>query len=713
MLQVAVLRGEIRVVDVPEPALQPGGILVRTSHLLISVGTESAGIGGGKRESLLMKAIRNPQLVHKVIDRISSHGFQNTVDLVKGRLSNEQASGYSCAGVVLDVAPDVVGFRAGDRVACCGAGYANHAAVNFVPQNLAAKMPDSVSFEEAAFGTLGSIALQGIRRCSPSIGDRVVVVGLGLLGQLTVQMLRASGAVVIGVDVKDDPIQRALHLGMHHGFNAVAREFVAGVMERTEQHGADAVIVTAGGSDPSLLNRAFDACRRKGRVVLVGDVPIRIQRDKIYKKELDFFISTSYGPGRYDPDYEEKGHDYPFGYVRWTEGRNLEEVLRQMSAGLLTVQNLIDAVYPIEKASEAYASLASEKRPIGVLLDYKLKTDKEPRITSYLPSRAPAPSAKSGAIRIGVVGYGGYFRSMLFPLIKAHSGFYLSAVCSRTGLTVRGAVEKDGFLRGYTDYKEVLSDPDIDVIYIATRHDLHYPIAQAALEAGKAVFVEKPMTLKAEEGEKLVQLVEQKKALLTVGFNRRFSPHAALLKKLLRPIAGPKNIVYRVNAGALPAEHWLMDPVQGGGRILGEGVHFFDFMAFLTDAEPVRLHSASMGEKGRDDAVAVVEFADGSVGTLVYTGSGSAGAGKERVEVFAGGATFVLDDFRSLDVRGVDSKGLKTSKIEKGQKEQLQNFYEALRGFGDLGVTARDGYRATLCAEWAITQKINTAQVLK
>ena len=258
-----------------------------------------------------------------------------------------------------------------------------------------------------------------------------------------------------------------------------------------------------------------------------------------------------------------------------------------------------------------------------------------------------------------------------------------------------------------------MSDPDIDVIYIATRHDLHYPIAQAALEAGKAVFVEKPMTLKAEEGEKLVQLVEQKKALLTVGFNRRFSPHAALLKKLLRPIAGPKNIVYRVNAGALPAEHWLMDPVQGGGRILGEGVHFFDFMAFLTDAEPVRLHSASVGGKGRDDAVAVVEFADGSVGTLVYTGSGSGGAGKERVEVFAGGATFVLDDFRSLDVRGVDSKGLKTPKIEKGQKEQLQNFYEALRGFGDLGVTARDGYRATLCAEWAITQKINTAQVLK
>ncbi len=714
MLQVAVSRGEILVVEVPEPALQPGGILVRTSHSLISVGTESAGIGGGgKRESLVMKAIRNPDLVRKVMDRVSSHGFQSTMELIKSRISNEQASGYSCAGVVLEVAPDVVRFRPGDRVACCGVGYANHAAVNFVPQNLAVKVPDSVSFEEASFGTLGAIALQGVRRCAPSIGDRVVVVGLGLLGQLTVQMLRGTGAVAIGVDVKDDRVQRAMSLGMHDGFNSLARDFVAGVMERTEQRGADAVIVTAAGGDPSLLNRSFDACRKKGRVVLVGDVPIRIQRDRIYKKELDFFISTSYGPGRYDPEYEEKGRDYPFGYVRWTEGRNLEEALRQIAAGLLQVRPLIDATYPIEKASDAYASLASEKRPVGVLLDYHLKIEKEPRVTSYLPRRAPDSASKSGLIRVGVVGYGGYFRSMLYPLIKAHSGFTLAAVCDRTGLTVRGAVEKDGFARGYTDYREVLSDPDVDVIYVATHHDLHYPIARAAVEAGKAVFIEKPMTMTAQQGEELLRLVEQKKALLTIGFNRRFSPHAALLKKLLNPIAGPKIIVYRVNAGPLPPEHWLMDPVEGGGRILGEGVHFFDFLAFLTGAEPVAVHSASAGGRRRDEAVVLIEFADGSVGTLVYTGNGSGSAGKERVEVFAGGASFVLDDYRSLDVWGVNSKGLKTPKVEKGQKEQLQNFHDALRGRGDLGVTARDGYRATLCAELAITEKTSVAALLK
>jgi predicted dehydrogenase/NADPH:quinone reductase-like Zn-dependent oxidoreductase len=705
VLQVAIARGEVRVVDVPEPALQAGGVLVKTSHSLISVGTESAGIGGGgKKESLVVKAIRNPDLVRKVVDRVTSHGLQSTMDLVRSRMENEQPSGYSCAGDVLEVAPGVTAFRPGDRVACCGAGYANHAAVNCVPQNLVARIPEGVSFDEAAFGTLGAIALQGIRRCAPTMGDRVVVVGLGLLGQMTVQMLQASGAVAIGVDVRDDRVQRALSLGMSDGFNAAARDFVAGVLERTGERGADAVIVTAAGGDASLLNRSFDACRKKGRVVLVGDVPIRIMRDKIYKKELDFFISTSYGPGRYDPEYEEKGHDYPLAYVRWTEGRNLEEVLRQIAAKVLQVKPLIDAVYPIEKACDAYASLASEKRPIGVLLDYHLDREEQRKVV-YLPKRAAAPTSNARAVKIGVIGYGSYFRAMLFPLIKAHAGFITAAVCDKNGLTVRGAVEKDGFARGCTDYEEILSDPEIQAVYVATRHNLHYPIARAAIEAGKAVHVEKPMALNSQDARQLLQLVEEKRGILTIGFNRRFSPHSALLKKLLVPIAGPKTISYRVNAGMLPADHWLMDPVEGGGRLIGEGVHFFDYLAFLTGSEPVQVHAASPGGKRRDEAIVMVEFADGSVGTLVYAGSGSGAAGKERVEVFAGGATFVLDDYSSLQVFGAASKGLKTSKIEKGQKEQLENFYQVLRGRGDLGVTALDGYRATVCAERAIAQR--------
>lgn len=701
MLQVVVSAGEIRVVEVPEPVIRPAGILVRTSHSLISVGTESAGIGaGGKQESLLMKAIRNPALVRKVVDRVSSHGLRNTIDLVQSRLGSEQAAGYSCSGTVIDVAADTTKFSVGDRVACCGAGYANHAAVNYIPLNLAARIPEAVSFEEAAFGTLGAIALQGVRRCAPQLGDRVVVLGLGLLGQLSAQLLRAGGAVVIGVDVRADRVERARALGMTSGFAAVERDFVAGVLERTDGRGADAVIVTAAGRDASLLNQAFEACRRKGRVILVGDVPMRIQRDKIYRKELDFLISTSYGPGRYDPEYEERGIDYPFGYVRWTEGRNLEEVLRLISAGSLLVRPLIDECFPVERASDAYASLAAEKKPVGVLIEYGQERSEARAQRAYVAKRAPLP--RKDALGVGVIGYGNYFRSALLPLIRRQAGMTLTSVCSRTGLTVRAAVEKDGFARGTTDYREVLSDAGVDVVYIATRHDQHYAIARDAVEAGKSVFVEKPMTLTAREGRELADLVAAKNALLTVGFNRRFSPHATLLKRLLGAYAQPKTMVYRVNAGPLPEDHWLLHPAEGGGRLLGEGVHFFDFLAYLAAADPVHVRAVSPPGRARDEAIVAVDFVDGSVGTVIYTRAGCPGSGKERIEVFAGGATFVLDDFRSLSVYGRPDKGSKTAAVEKGQAEQLDNFCRAIRGEGDLGVTAEDGYLATWCAERAI-----------
>jgi predicted dehydrogenase/threonine dehydrogenase-like Zn-dependent dehydrogenase len=704
VLQVAMSGGEVRVVEVPEPVVRRGCVLVRTSHSLISAGTESAGIGsGGRRENIVLRAIRNPALVKKVVDRVASHGLQATAELVRTRISTEMPSGYSCAGIVIEAGEDVSDIRAGDRVACAGAGHANHAGVNVVPRNLVAPIPDGVSFEEAAFCTLGGIAMQGVRRAEPALGDRVAVLGLGLLGQLTVQMLKAAGAVVIGVDVRPDRVARAQGLGLDAGFTVSERDFVAGVLERTGGRGADAVVVTAAGGDAGLLNKAFEACRRKGRVVLVGDVPIRIQRDKIYKKEIDFLISTSYGPGRYDPSYEEKGHDYPFGYVRWTEGRNLEEVLRQVAAGTLKVKPLIDATHGIEDASAAYASLASENRPIGILLDYHLgEGTLTTRQCSYAPLRRVGSAPKPGALGVGVVGYGAYFRSMLLPLLKAHAGFSLAAACARSGLTVRAAVEGDGFAKGTTDFRELLADPAVDVVYVATRHDLHYAVARAAVDAGKAVFVEKPMTTTVADARELVAAVARAGTLLTVGFNRRFSPHAVRLAELLRPIAAPKTLVYRVNAGALPPEHWLLDPVEGGGRLVGEGVHFFDMLRFLAASEPLRVVSVSPRGRARDEASVSIEFADGSTGSLVYTGAGAAGVGKERLEVFAGGASFVLDDYRSLEVFGLPKEGLKTRTVEKGQREQLEDFYRALRGKGPLGVTAEDGLQATWCAEAAL-----------
>ena len=700
MLQVAISGGEVRVVEVPEPVVRPGTVLVRTSHSLISAGTESASIGsGGRRENIVIKALKNPALVKKVVDRVASHGLKSTAELVRTRISTEMATGYSSAGVVEAVGEGITDLRVGDRVACAGAGYANHAAVNVVPRNLVARIPDGVSFEEAAFVTLGAIALQGVRRAGIELGDRVAVLGLGLLGQITVQMLRAAGAVTIGVDVRPDRVERATTLGLDQGFTIAERDFVAGVLERTEGRGADAIIVTAAGGDPGLLNKAFEATRRKGRVVLVGDVPIRIQRDKIYKKEIDFLISTSYGPGRYDAEYEEKGHDYPFGYVRWTEGRNLEEVLRLVAAGGLKVKPLVDATHPVEDASLAYASLAAENRPIGILLDYKLETPK-PASRVYL-SRRRTDAAPGGGCGVGVVGFGSYFRAMLLPLLREHTGFRLAGACSRSGLTIRAAVENDGFAKGTTDYRELIADPGVDLVYVATRHDLHFEIARAAVEAGKHVFVEKPMTMTSAQGRELVEAVARKGVLLTVGFNRRFSPHGARLRELVAPIAAPKTILYRVNAGTLPPEHWLLDPAEGGGRLLGEGVHFFDMLRFLAGSEVVRVRSVSPAGKARDEAIVSLEFKDGSIGTVVYAGGGAAGLGKERIEVFAGGASFVLDDYRSLEVHGLAKEGTKTRTIEKGQKEQLENLHRALRGEAPLGVTAEDGLQATWCAEMA------------
>jgi len=697
--QIAVSGGEVKVLDVPAPVVRPGGVLVRTHFSAISVGTESASTGGGGRESLLMKAIRNPTLVRKVIDRVSSHGIQSTAELVRARLSNDQATGYSCAGVVLEVGAGVGGFSAGDRVACAGAGYANHAEVNFVPVNLVAKVPEGLALDEAAFATLGAIALQGVRRCAPTLGEHVVVLGLGLLGQLTAQLLRANGCVVLGVDVRRERVEKARSLGMTDGFAVAERDFVAGVLERTEGRGADAVIVTAAGGDSALLNRSFEACRRKGRVVLVGDVPIRIQRDRIYKKELDFLISTSYGPGRYDADYEEKGHDYPFGYVRWTEGRNLGEVLRLMASGALSVRPLIDAVHEIQNAPDAYASLAVEPRPLGVVLRYG-SSDSGTGSPGRTHVSTRAAQRRPGSLRVGVIGYGSYFRSALLPILRTQAGVELTSVCARNGLSVRGAVEKDGFLRGTTDYREMLADPDVDVVYVATRHDQHYPIACAAVEAGKAVFVEKPMTMTAAEGRDLVERVARRNTLLTVGFNRRFSPHVVRLREALAPIATPKTMLYRVNAGPLPPDHWLLDPVEGGGRLLGEGVHFFDLLRHLAGSE-VRDVTAAPGASARDEATVTLSFADGSLGTLVYAIGGHPGAGKERLEVFAGGATFLLDDFRSLTAFGAPLKPFQTRSVEKGQSGQLENFVAALRGEAALGVTAEDGYWATWCAECA------------
>ena len=712
MKQVCLTNAQISVMDVPPPTCAPGGILVRTSHSLISTGTEISTTGGGGGESLIVKAIRNPHLVRKVFERMGTAGVRQTVDLVRSRVQSSLALGYSSAGEVVEVGSDVTEFRVGDRVACAGAGYANHAEYNFVPLNLAAKVPDGVPLADAAFATLGAIALQGVRRLNPTLGEQIVVVGLGLIGQITAQLLRLSGCQVFGVDLLPSRVALARQLGMGEGLRTDDEDPFAAVETWTTGRGADGVVICATGGDFALLNRSFDFCRRKGRVVLVGDVPIRIARDKIYKKELDFLISCSYGPGRYDKVYEELGVDYPLAYVRWTEGRNLAEIVRLLGSGALQVAPLIGRTFPVAEAVEAYQSLRSGERPVAVLLDYGLTTPAQAPGARSVHVRPSAP--RPGRIRLGVIGAGGFFRAVHLPILAKHEGFELRAIASRTGLPLRDLALRHNVPSVTTDSAEILENPEIDAVLIATRHDLHAPLAMRALRAGKHVFVEKPMGLTTAECEQIVEAVRQSGLLLSVGFNRRFSPHATRAKALFQT-REPKTIVYRVNAGALPSDHWLRDPVEGGGRLIGEGVHFFDFLRWLAEADPILL---SAGAALRNDASdpenvsASVTFADGSLGVLVYVSGGHSGLGKERVEMFSAGRSLVIDDFRALDVHGApNTSSQKTRVIEKGHKEILDNFYRAIRGEEALGVTAQDGLWATWCAERTLRELYQSGEM--
>ena len=704
MKQVCLVNGAIDVIDVPPPACEPGGVVVRTRYSLISTGTDLATTGGGGgRLGLVKQAFSNPQLVRKVMDKAGTLGVRRTADLVRARLQSALPLGYSAAGEIVEVGEGVTRFRVGDRVACGGAGYANHAEYDFVPENLVSLVPDKVTLQEAAFTTLGAIALHSVRRLAPTLGERVVVLGLGLIGQMTSQLLKANGCQVLGVDVRQERLEQAVALA---GIDVAAGDagLSAAVRAWTDGHGADGVILCASSGDVSLLNRSLELCRRKGRLVLVGDLPIRMSRERIYNNEIDFLISTSYGPGRYDRSYEERGLDYPLAYVRWTEGRNFAEVLRLMASGDLRVAPLVSGVVPVTDAGGAYSALQGSDRPIAVLLEYAGTGEAAPRSIAVQLKTAASP--RSGQVVLGVIGAGTFFRGVHQPNLARHGGFFVKRMATRSGATMRDTALRAGVPEISSDPREVLDDPEIEAVLIATRHDRHAPLVLEAIARGKHVFVEKPLALTVEDCAAIVRAVEERGTLLTVGFNRRFSPLAQSLRAVAAAMRGPKSVLYRVNAGVLPREHWLRDPREGGGRLRGEGVHFFDFVRWVIGSDvkhvaamPARTASGS----DPDEASIVLGFADGSIGTIVYSGLGSSDLGKERVEVFGAGQAAVLDDFKSLQLHGVpgrSSEGGRT--IEKGHLEILANFHDALRGKAALGVTADDGYWATWCAERAL-----------
>jgi predicted dehydrogenase/threonine dehydrogenase-like Zn-dependent dehydrogenase len=693
MKQVLIRGGTVAVEDVPAPGLDPRGILVRVAYSCVSAGTELTQVGLSGLP-LYRRALKQRDQAKRVLEIARNEGFSRTYKRVSGMLAAGVPTGYSASGHVTEVGELVEEFRAGDRVACAGAGIANHAELISVPVNLAVKVPDELDLAQAATVTLGAIALQGVRRTEPTLGEAVGVIGLGVLGQLTVQLLQAAGCRVIGVDVDPLRVEQAIANGMEVGVSGEG--FVQRVQAATGGFGADAVIVTAATPSHEVMRDAFAACRKKGRVVLVGDVGLNLNRADMYEKELDFRISTSYGPGRYDPVYEEEGADYPFAYVRWTENRNMAEYLRLLAAGRISLERFETETFEIDAAAEAYDALEADgKRPLLALLSYPERDEAASRTT-----RLRTVSPQAGRIKVALVGAGSFAQGTHLPnLLGLRDEFELHGVMSRTGATARALAAQAGAALATTDLDEVLGDDEVDLVLVSTRHDLHAPIALRALAAGKHVFVEKPLALTEEElGQFEAFYAESEGPLLMTGFNRRFSPAARRLRELIATRSGPLLATYRVNAGSVPPDSWVHGP-EGGGRNIGEACHMYDLFGFLTgarstsvSASPIRPASATA--KANENFVATIGFEDGSVCSLAYTSLGHRQHPKEQLEVFADGAVASLDDFRSLSIAG-RTGGWKSRTQQKGHAEELAALAAALREGGPWPISLDDQLQAT------------------
>lgn len=681
--QILIRQGQAVVEEVPVPQVAVGTILVRVEHSCISVGTEMAGV---KSSSLPLwkRALKQPENVKKVLNMAATQGIGRTATVVQGRISGGTAVGYSAAGTVIQVGEGIDDLQVGDRVACAGAQCAHHAEYICVPRNLAVPVPEILELTQASTVTLGAIALQGVRRANPTLGEVFVVIGLGILGQLTAQMLKANGCRVIGTDLDPKRIAIAQSLGMDVGIHPQEGSNIQQVIRLTDGYGADGVIITAATPADTVISTAFQMCRKKGRVVLVGDVGLNLNRADFYQKELDFFISTSYGPGRYDRNYEEQGLDYPVAYVRWTENRNMREYLRLIAAEKVKINPLINATYPIEQGTEAYESLKGDgDKPLMVLLAY-------PQTASKLMRVVPNPKAKAAGknlIRVAVIGAGGFAKGMHLPNLQGLPNLYhLQAVVSRTGHNAVATAKQFGANYATTDYHQVLQDSEVDAIIITTRHHLHAGMTLAALEAGKHVLVEKPLALEPAELEQITSFYQGsngEKPILLTGFNRRFSPYARRIYELVQGRTNPMILNYRMNAGYIPLDHWVHSE-EGGGRNRGEACHLYDLFTYLTGSKVTAVNAHSIFPKtahysSRDNFVATITFADGSVATLTYTALGTTSYPKERLELFVDGKVLVIDDYRELICEGVKAKNLKTPTIEKGQKKELEVFAQAIQ----------------------------------
>lgn len=706
-------KGKAAVEEVPLPALQRGRVLVRTIASLISAGTERAVVETA-RKGLLQEARERPDLVRSVVEKALAEGFSNTISSVRNKLASSQALGYSAAGTVIQLGDEVNEFRIGDSVACAGVGFASHAEVISVPKNLCVKLPETVDFEAGAFGTLGAIALQGVRLAEPSLGESVVVVGLGLVGQLAVQLLHANGCRVFGIDLDPTRVALAKRLGADAGCIS-DEEAKNKVSNWTRSRGADAVLITAATDSNQPLELAGEISRLKGRVVVVGMIGLNVPRQTFYTRELALKISMSYGPGRYDPHYEERGHDYPFAYVRWTEQRNIEAFLDLLAAGRVSVAPLITHRFPVEEAEQAYKLISGDlnESHLGVLLRY----NSESTVVQKIELREQAKATPQKSIRLGVIGAGRYVSSMLLPQFRA-AGADFRSLMTASGVTAYDAGKKFGFAAAVSEADAIINDDQINLVVVGTRHDLHAQLSRQALERNRHVFVEKPLAVNDEELDELLRVARLSSGRLMVGFNRRFSPLARKAKEFFAGRSAPLSILYRVNAGRAPREHWAYEATQGGGRIVGEVCHFVDLMQYWIGAPPVSVYcnsiSAGRHEIVNDESVFVsMEFADGSNGCIAYLAEGERTLAKERVEIFGEGKVFVLDDFQhaTLYANG-RAQEVSLKKQDKGQAEQVRAVCAVVLEGLPAPITLED-LAATTRATFRMNDSLRTGQSVR
>jgi len=682
MLQAIIKQGCVVREVVPSPIVSDGAVLIKVVNSCISAGTEISSIQASGK-SLIRRAMDQPDNVKKLFQMARNEGIYHTIQKINNKINTETATGYSLSGIVQAVGTGVIDFKPGDRVAAAGAGIANHAEFVDVPLNLVMKMPDNLDFPSASTVALGGIAMQGIRRASVALGEYVVVFGAGILGQLAIQMLNVIGARTIAIDIDEKRLELAKEMGTEKCFNSLATDCITDVIHYTNGYGADAVLFCAATNDSQTLSDAFAMTRRKGKVVMLGVWGKKLRREDIYNKEIDFFISTSYGPGRYDDNYENKGLDYPYAYVRWTENRNMAEYIRLLSTGQLTLDAIIQGIFPLEKVTEAFEALTQNERPLIVLLDYgnsQTKTQTETKIVIRQTFKI-----KDRRIKVGIIGAGDFAIGVHLPnLVKLEKYYQIVAICNRTGLKARNISHLFGAKYATNNYADILNDNDVDLVMVCTRHNLHGKIALDSLNAGKHTFVEKPLCTTQSELDAIKAFYQSTNnpPLLTVGFNRRFSKYALEIKKHVEKRINPLFIHYRMNVGHIPKDHWV-NTEEGGGRIIGEACHIIDLFSFLTGSPVILLKAGTIRPKtesinGFDNTSIILEYEDGSVATLEYFTVGSKEFAKEYMEVHFDEKSIIMNDYTSLSGFGINLNRVQSPVPEKGLLEELQNLYLSL-----------------------------------